>query len=645
MAMNNISASISADKEAFLAFQDKSVARDDNLSRDEFLSQLQSAHDIQAQSKNKDEPAPNTEDTQVNNSDVAINGDVMLDQINSSLVMSTSVAKVTPNSESLDSETNDKEHVQSTDNKKSLNQLTESQNDSSLAEGEVLKGKTILAEAVEAQLKPALVQSSVITSISEKATSTNTAENEGNVAKGIRHTNGDSASEHTVNLNKDKIDADVALAKQVTSTTKIGTDSGSTLSNLTTHVTEDEKKSAISALLSKDTSLVKADKVLASLTPEQLNQLDLQAKLINTANAENKNDKASALKQLLAQFIVDNEKVQQESSKHPYSSQLNKLSLSEKQALLTQLNTYIKAQHPQGEQLSALEQLTDELKGLLYKEELTHPINTKPVTFMASETPNTTSEPQKFSTSSSSNNEADKAFKESKNDENLSKALEQSQKDGLKQTTMEHTPARVAKLFTQITSELSVLQTNQLSHYEMYDHEMALLDEQVIQTQQLQSTAHVKNVSIDPGVLQAINIVKSDAAKLLQERVSSMLSINNKEAEIRLDPPEMGSMQIRVRSDAEQAQINFVVQNQQAKEALEQSMPRLREMLAQQGIELGESTISYGQSGGETAQNNGDGEREQQAGSSTVNGENAEQTRAEKETSRQQNSSSIDYYA
>ena len=138
--------------------------------------------------------------------------------------------------------------------------------------------------------------------------------------------------------------------------------------------------------------------------------------------------------------------------------------------------------------------------------------------------------------------------------------------------------------------------------------------------------------------------MKSDAAKLLQERVSALLSINNKEAEIRLDPPEMGSMQIRIRSDAEQAHINFVVQNQQAKEALEQSMPRLREMLAQQGIELGESSIQQGNSQSDTG---GDG---QQNG----RGQQANQQQNEEETaltqqpirgSGQQSSSSIDYYA
>ena len=83
--------------------------------------------------------------------------------------------------------------------------------------------------------------------------------------------------------------------------------------------------------------------------------------------------------------------------------------------------------------------------------------------------------------------------------------------------------------------------------------------------------------------------------------LESKININNKEAEIRLDPPEMGSMQIRIRSDAEQAQINFVVQNQQAKEALEQSLPRLREMFAQQGIQLADTSVQQ-QSSGDSSQ-------------------------------------------
>ncbi|MEM6508959.1 MAG: flagellar hook-length control protein FliK, partial [Pseudomonadota bacterium] len=207
--------------------------------------------------------------------------------------------------------------------------------------------------------------------------------------------------------------------------------------------------------------------------------------------------------------------------------------------------------------------------------------------------------------------------------------------------TQETVTVRVAQLFTQLTTQANA--TTQPGAYEMahQQYEQAL-DVQTMHTQTTaQTQAQSKSISVDPGVMQAINIIKSDAAKMLQERVSALLNINNKEAEIRLDPPEMGSMQIRIRSDAEQAQINFVVQNQQAKEALEQSMPRLREMLAQQGIELGESSIQQGNPEQQQEQS-GQG---QLAGNQQAEEQQPEVTAQSAETSRQQSSSSIDYYA
>ncbi|MBE0351586.1 flagellar hook-length control protein FliK [Pseudoalteromonas lipolytica] len=198
--------------------------------------------------------------------------------------------------------------------------------------------------------------------------------------------------------------------------------------------------------------------------------------------------------------------------------------------------------------------------------------------------------------------------------------------------------ARVVQLFNQLTAPLNPSQTGAYdAAYQQYEQ---ALDVHSFQTQ-AQQQPQSKTVSLDSGVMQAINIIKSDAAKMLQERVSALLNINNKEAEIRLDPPEMGSMQIRIRSDAEQAQINFVVQNQQAKEALEQSMPRLREMLAQQGIELGESSIQQGN----PEQQGSQSEQGQLAGHHNDEEVQQDVTTQSVETSRQQSSSSIDYYA
>ncbi|WMN59399.1 flagellar hook-length control protein FliK [Pseudoalteromonas xiamenensis] len=166
-----------------------------------------------------------------------------------------------------------------------------------------------------------------------------------------------------------------------------------------------------------------------------------------------------------------------------------------------------------------------------------------------------------------------------------------------------------------------------------------------MQVEQAQHTNHAQQaaqkVVVDPELLQAMNIARQDAAKELQNRVSMMLNLNNKEAEIRLDPPELGSMQIRIRSDAEQAQVNFVVQNQQAKELLEQSMPKLREMLAEQGINLGESSIEQGFAG-----NQGDGESMGQQGAQRSPSEQSEPQNVENlATKAKSSSSAIDYYA
>ncbi|TMP33880.1 flagellar hook-length control protein FliK [Pseudoalteromonas rubra] len=173
-------------------------------------------------------------------------------------------------------------------------------------------------------------------------------------------------------------------------------------------------------------------------------------------------------------------------------------------------------------------------------------------------------------------------------------------------------------------------------------NEMLAQVEQVRQSQQVnqQSAVNQKAMQTDPAVSQAINIARNDAVKALQERVNMMLNINNKEAEIRLDPPELGSMQIRIRSEGEQAQVNFVVQNQQAKEQLEQSMPKLREMLAEQGIQLGESNIQQGQ-GGEQQQQ----EASQGHGTLANNGSEAQNNGQQSTTSRRQSDSAIDYYA
>ncbi|MBB1330269.1 flagellar hook-length control protein FliK [Pseudoalteromonas sp. SR43-7] len=676
MAMNNISFLVSSEKDSLLAFKDNSLANGEGNLGEEFLSQLNEAHNsmrpLLKGNKNPDaensiaipkhkQPEENENLSvkldEITTDEVTFVSVEMLDQINSAQAMSTSINKPFDATNSLESEnaelettsvilsantsdevTTEEANIASvvqnpiaTNVDSKTAKLIDSKSDNlssrplnSLPLNEGKHRKSDVAEAIEGPLN----------SINKKPD-----DSPGSTLEKPEFASMGSKEQLGQNKSADKNNIVLPTPADKASVTQ---------SPLAT--TEGDNNAAINTLMTKDASLIKANSVIASLTLEQRSQLNAQVKVLeNTDSTNSATSNTSNLKQMLAQFITDNEKAQSTVTKHSFSAEINSLNTAEKQSLLTQLNAYIKTEQPKGEQLSVLKQTVNELKASI-EIGLADTAKSDSKMFVASETTNAVNavyDPQKLSLKASTNEGADinKAVATSAKRDDLLKSLEELQKDGLRKTTAEQTPARVAQVFTQITAALNTQQTSTLSQYDSLSYEQSLLDTQIIQTQQLQSTSQVKQVSIDPGVMQAINIVKSDAAKLLQDRVSSMLSINNKEAEIRLDPPEMGSMQIRIRSDAEQAHINFVVQNQQAKEALEQSMPRLREMLAQQGLELGESTISYGQSGGETAEQSESGAQGNLANNKSVNDENDEQANNTAQSSRQQTSSSIDYYA
>lgn len=90
---------------------------------------------------------------------------------------------------------------------------------------------------------------------------------------------------------------------------------------------------------------------------------------------------------------------------------------------------------------------------------------------------------------------------------------------------------------------------------------------------------------------ETISIFRKDFADAVKDKV--LITINQKlqQFDITLDPPEFGNMQVRVNLQGEQASVNFIVQNQQAKDALEQNMHKLRDMLSEQGVDVGGANV------------------------------------------------------
>lgn len=109
--------------------------------------------------------------------------------------------------------------------------------------------------------------------------------------------------------------------------------------------------------------------------------------------------------------------------------------------------------------------------------------------------------------------------------------------------------------------------------------------------------------------LDTLNIHRKDFSAAVKEKVMVMINQKLQQVEIRLDPPELGNVHVRINLQNEQAAVSFVVQNQQAKEAFDQNLTKLREMLNDSGVDVGDAQVSH-QNRGDSGDSNTSGEGE-----------------------------------
>lgn len=80
----------------------------------------------------------------------------------------------------------------------------------------------------------------------------------------------------------------------------------------------------------------------------------------------------------------------------------------------------------------------------------------------------------------------------------------------------------------------------------------------------------------------------------LGDKLIWMAGQHQQVAQLHLNPPELGPLRITLTLDHDQASAQFVSAHVQVREAIETAMPRLREMLADSGITLGDTSVSTG---------------------------------------------------
>ena len=201
------------------------------------------------------------------------------------------------------------------------------------------------------------------------------------------------------------------------------------------------------------------------------------------------------------------------------------------------------------------------------------------------------------------------------------KQVEQGHQPGIDLSAIVADAAKDASLSAEVSSALNArvetqagqfmqLMTNaQNSIQQMVQQQFTQADAAINENNQIRSESSKSQQQFD-GFDKAVNIHKPEGQQQLGEKIRWMVNARNTMAEIRLDPPELGSMQVRVNVQGEAASVSFVVQSQQAKDALAESMPKLRDMLSEQGIELGDAQVrkdnsSNSESGQQLAGQNG----------------------------------------
>ena len=171
----------------------------------------------------------------------------------------------------------------------------------------------------------------------------------------------------------------------------------------------------------------------------------------------------------------------------------------------------------------------------------------------------------------------------------------QSQSNGMPeirspQPPVASSPAAQALLAAATSSESPLVHTPQTSESPIVH---------TLQTSVLTATPQLLQVAASSGaesspLLPTVDVpVKSAGwAQQIGERVLLMTNNRLQSAEIRLTPAELGPVRIQLAVDDGAASVTFLAQNAITREAIEQAMPRLRDLLAENGLNLGQSDVS-----------------------------------------------------
>jgi flagellar hook-length control protein FliK len=117
-----------------------------------------------------------------------------------------------------------------------------------------------------------------------------------------------------------------------------------------------------------------------------------------------------------------------------------------------------------------------------------------------------------------------------------------------------------------------------------------------------------------PAVMEAVQAAAAAAEGLsarvgteawenqVGQKVVYMVGSEEQTASLTLNPPDLGPLQVVLSVTNDQASVTFSANQEEVRQALENALPRLREMMSESGIALGNATVNAGMPDGRQAQ-------------------------------------------
>lgn len=117
-------------------------------------------------------------------------------------------------------------------------------------------------------------------------------------------------------------------------------------------------------------------------------------------------------------------------------------------------------------------------------------------------------------------------------------------------------------------------------------------NEQISAAGQTNGASATRGVTAAEGSLRMDNPVgHADWSNELGNKLTWMATAQKQQADLVLNPPQLGRVEISLTVAGDQASANFASPSAEVRELLEDSLPRLREILAGAGINLGEAHV------------------------------------------------------